>query len=85
MGLGWLTGGLGSVTAGLGCDAAELGWILGLCCWAMGLCFSELGADGGLLISGIQREGRSMRHLIITCAFKLYLAKEKSFMMLKHA
>lgn len=36
----------------LSCEvAATPGWVLGLCCWAMGLCFSELGADGGLLIS----------------------------------
>lgn len=47
---------MGSVPTGLGCDAAELVWTLGLCCWAMGLCFSELGADGGLLISGDKRE-----------------------------
>lgn len=56
--LGWATVALGSVAAAAaaaGCDAVELGWFFGLCCWAMGLCFSELGADGGLLISGIYK------------------------------
>lgn len=58
MRLGWLTKGSGSVTAGFGSEAVVLGWVFGLCCWAMGLCFSELGADGGLLLSGIQKEAK---------------------------
>lgn len=71
--MGWETDGLGSVTAELGREAAMLGWVFGLCCWAMGLCFSELGAEGGLLISGIEKEAQSMREIKAQQVFYLYL------------
>lgn len=76
MGLGWETGRLGSVTVDVGREAATLGWVLGLCCWAMGLCFSELGAEGGLLTSRIEKEGQSVRQIQEQrVVFKLYLTR----------
>ena len=69
---------MGSVTTGLGWETGALGWFFGLCRWAMGLCFSELGADGGLLISAVEEKGKRIRNKKnenTASTFNLYLTR----------